>query len=167
MGVSASRPIEGHANLRVFFEEALGEDSAELVRRLDQHAGREPGAWEGSWMEHVATLHGLAGRCLELNRRRRAKCSELVPALEAIRAEAEAGRGASYPDEFVCPISFELMRDPVSDAEGNTYDRACIELWLRDKDVSPLTGCVLAHKNLVPNRALKKLIDDSLDAVDA
>ena len=26
---------------------------------------------------------------------------------------------------------------------------ACIELWLRDKDVSPLTGCVLKNKNLV------------------
>ena len=49
----------------------------------------------------------------------------------------------------------------IHDAEGNTYDRACIEDWLSSNDVSPLTGCVLEHKKLVPNRSLKNLIDEA------
>ena len=66
-----------------------------------------------------------------------------------------------FPDEFYCPISFEVMEDPVSDAEGNTYECSVIEQWLALHDVSPLSNAPLAHKNLVPNRALKKLIEEA------
>ena len=66
-----------------------------------------------------------------------------------------------FPDEFYCPISFEVMDDPVSDAEGNTYERRVIEQWLASHDVSPLSNAPLAHKHLAPNRALKKLIEEA------
>lgn len=31
-----------------------------------------------------------------------------------------------FPDEFCCPISLDLMRDPVIVASGHTYDRSSI-----------------------------------------
>ena len=39
------------------------------------------------------------------------------------------------------------------------YERASIESWLKDHDTSPLTNETLSSKLLVPNRALKSLID--------
>ncbi|KAI4354453.1 hypothetical protein L6164_003313 [Bauhinia variegata] len=34
------------------------------------------------------------------------------------------------PDEFRCPVSLELMKDPVIISTGQTYERGCIKNWL-------------------------------------
>ena len=48
------------------------------------------------------------------------------------------------PTEYFCPITQELMFDPVSTADGHTYERAAIKRWLsKGKRTSPLTGAVL------------------------
>ncbi|PKU81238.1 U-box domain-containing protein 21 [Dendrobium catenatum] len=36
----------------------------------------------------------------------------------------------SIPSHFICPISLDLMQDPVTLPSGITYDRRTIELWL-------------------------------------
>jgi hypothetical protein len=33
--------------------------------------------------------------------------------------------------DYLCPISFELMRDPVLADDGHSYERACIQAWFR------------------------------------
>jgi hypothetical protein len=38
---------------------------------------------------------------------------------------------AEPPIEYKCPISCDIMVDPVVASDGWTYDRACIESWLR------------------------------------
>lgn len=63
-------------------------------------------------------------------------------------------------DEFVCPITRELMRDPVIAADGHTYDREGIEQWLLQHQTSPKTGLQMDSKNLIPNITLRKLIRD-------
>ena len=63
-----------------------------------------------------------------------------------------------HPDLFVCPISLELMTDPVLTADGHTYQRESIETWLTQHQTSPLTGLPLPHRNLVSNFALKAMI---------
>ena len=50
-----------------------------------------------------------------------------------------------------CPISLTRMVDPVVAADGYTYDRASIEVWLQRSDTSPMTNERLVNKNLVPN----------------
>ncbi|CAK9319808.1 unnamed protein product [Citrullus colocynthis] len=63
------------------------------------------------------------------------------------------------PADFRCPISLDLMQDPVVVATGHTYDRAAITLWIESgHNTCPKTGQTLAHTNLIPNRALKNLI---------
>ena len=53
------------------------------------------------------------------------------------------------------------MCDPVSTADGHTYERAAIERWLsKGKRTSPLTGAVLESTALIPNHALRKLIEE-------
>lgn len=66
---------------------------------------------------------------------------------------------AVVPSDFRCPISLDLMRDPVVVATGQTYDRESIKMWIESGHAScPKTGQTLAHTNLIPNLALKNLI---------
>ncbi|KQK05759.1 U-box domain-containing protein 16 [Brachypodium distachyon] len=63
------------------------------------------------------------------------------------------------PLDFRCPISLDLMRDPVVSASGQTYDRESITRWFGSgKSTCPKTGQVLTSLELVPNKALKNLI---------
>ncbi|KAE8124190.1 hypothetical protein FH972_019096 [Carpinus fangiana] len=63
------------------------------------------------------------------------------------------------PHDFRCPISLELMTDPVTVSTGQTYDRSSIEKWLRAGNMlCPKTGEKLRSKELVPNSTLRKLI---------
>ena len=61
------------------------------------------------------------------------------------------------PDELLCPITAELMTDPVVTADGHTYDREAIEVWLQRKGTSPMTGEPLPHKTLTPNHVVRGL----------
>lgn len=61
------------------------------------------------------------------------------------------------PREFLCPISYEIMKEPTITMSGNTYDRENIEKWLVNKKTDPLTNNVISS-NLVPNTILKKII---------
>ncbi|KAL5710086.1 E3 ubiquitin-protein ligase pub1 [Ranunculus cassubicifolius] len=65
----------------------------------------------------------------------------------------------TIPDEYRCPISLELMRDPVIVASGHTYDRNSIAQWINSGHHScPKSGQKLIHMALIPNYALKSLI---------
>jgi hypothetical protein len=71
------------------------------------------------------------------------------------------GRSAEVvPDEFLCPITLEIMTDPVVIASGNTFERDVISEWLENHDTDPITNAELENKKLIPNIALKKQITD-------
>jgi tetratricopeptide (TPR) repeat protein len=66
------------------------------------------------------------------------------------------------PDMF-CPITMEVMRDPVVAEDGHSYERLAIELWLvTNHHTSPLTNQPLRNLQLVPNHTLKKCIQFAL-----
>ena len=58
----------------------------------------------------------------------------------------------------ICPITQDVMEDPVVCADGHSYERAAITQWLLARDTSPCTNAPLQHKNVVPNHALRNLI---------
>ncbi|CAH8383787.1 unnamed protein product [Eruca vesicaria subsp. sativa] len=68
------------------------------------------------------------------------------------------------PEDYICPISMDIMRDPHVAADGFTYEYEFIRKWLIDenKNTSPNTGATLAHRNLTPNFTLRSLINDWL-----
>lgn len=59
---------------------------------------------------------------------------------------------------MICPISRILIMAPVVAADGNTYERHCIEEWFSNHDTSPMTGAILQNKNLVSNSMAKSQI---------
>eukprot|EP01028_Stygiella_incarcerata_P014414 TRINITY_DN954_c1_g1_i1.p1 TRINITY_DN954_c1_g1~~TRINITY_DN954_c1_g1_i1.p1 ORF type:complete len:632 (+),score=154.74 TRINITY_DN954_c1_g1_i1:87-1982(+) len=64
----------------------------------------------------------------------------------------------NVPSHFLCPISLEMMTDPVVCADGHTYSRASIMRWLKENDRSPMTGEQLPHSFLTPNFTLRSMI---------
>ncbi len=71
---------------------------------------------------------------------------------------------SSIPDEWFCPISRELMTDPVIGPDGITYERAHIERWLASNSTSPMTREAMPAGSLIPNIALKHTIASYLAA---
>ncbi|XP_074295748.1 U-box domain-containing protein 6-like [Silene latifolia] len=63
------------------------------------------------------------------------------------------------PEELRCPISLQLMYDPVIIASGQTYERVCIEKWFSDgHNTCPKSQQKLSHLCLTPNYCVKGLI---------
>ena len=61
-------------------------------------------------------------------------------------------------DGFLCPITFDLMEDPVTAPSGNSYERSAIEKAIDLHGREPLTQAPLRKDQLNPNRALKTAI---------
>lgn len=71
----------------------------------------------------------------------------------------EDAKGVSIPADFRCPLSLELMSDPVIIASGQTYERTYIQQWLDQGNTTcPKTREPLSHLNLIPNYIVKAFI---------
>ncbi|XP_076914075.1 U-box domain-containing protein 11-like [Bidens hawaiensis] len=63
------------------------------------------------------------------------------------------------PVDFLCPISLELMRDPVIVSTGQTYERSYIQRWIDCGNTTcPKTQQKLQNITLTPNYVLRSLI---------
>ena len=71
------------------------------------------------------------------------------------------------PREFYCPITGDLMVDPVSDPNGNSYEKDSIIKWLSKNETSPITRDPLNSSQLVDNKALKRSIDEIRGKISA
>ncbi|KAI5062500.1 hypothetical protein GOP47_0023039, partial [Adiantum capillus-veneris] len=64
---------------------------------------------------------------------------------------------------FICPITKDVMKDPVQIASGQTYERHAIERWFVDGHTRCPTGVELANTNMKSNIALKQSIAEWKD----
>ncbi|KAL4586188.1 hypothetical protein LXL04_010820 [Taraxacum kok-saghyz] len=64
---------------------------------------------------------------------------------------------------FYCPITREVMIDPVETSSGHTFERTAIEKWLSDSTSCPLTGIPLDNLTLRSNRTLRQSIEEWKD----
>ena len=63
------------------------------------------------------------------------------------------------PEDLICPITQEIMENPVVAADGHSYEQSEILEWLqKGKKVSPLTGEPLKHDTLIENHRLRAII---------
>lgn len=65
---------------------------------------------------------------------------------------------ATPPSFMLCPISLDLMQDPVVAADGHSYERCYIQRWMLQSMASPKNNERLAATWLVPNHNLRKAI---------
>jgi len=65
------------------------------------------------------------------------------------------------PTSFKCPITHEVMRDPVMTQDGNVYERDAIQEWFRrGHRTSPVTGAELTNLALLPEVPLRRAIEE-------
>ena len=102
----------------------------------------------------VTAALSKASTCLhEIETRERWKAQRVAAGVDHLMRDR--------PPEHICPITHEVMKDPVTDASGATAERAAMERWLAaNAKTSPLFNVRLNHKKLNPNNALKSLIQD-------
>ncbi|XP_021809785.1 U-box domain-containing protein 18 [Prunus avium] len=126
------------------------------VKFLDSEIGVENLTEEKREAGFLSSLKGLMCYCRcvlfnvvdgERGRRSETKCSS-SEVLNRLNVE-----------DFRCPISLEIMVDPVTIGTGHSYDRSSIMKWFRaGSPICPKTGEKLKNTEVVPNLALKRLI---------
>ena len=74
-------------------------------------------------------------------------------------SESTSEPDITIPPEFQCPISIDLMKDPVIISTGITYDRTSIEKWIDSgNNTCPVTNTVLTTFDQIPNHTIRKMI---------
>ncbi len=75
------------------------------------------------------------------------------------KAQSAAVAQPEPPTEFFCPITQDILQDPVVLTDGFSYERQAVVDWLSRRMISPVTGKPVANA-LMPNTVLKVLIND-------
>jgi hypothetical protein len=70
------------------------------------------------------------------------------------------------PSLPICPITGEIMKEPVTTPDGNTYEKEAILQWLHNHNTEPQTRNPLYVNQLIPNRALKVLYENYISTID-
>jgi U-box domain len=66
---------------------------------------------------------------------------------------------SNAPDEFTCPLTLELMINPVVNRQGKCYERAALVKWLAQPNATcPLTRQPIQLSEFIPNAKLQKRI---------
>lgn len=72
--------------------------------------------------------------------------------------------GVQIPDEFICPITFDVMTDPVANIHSqHRFERTAILEWLQQKATNPSTTLPLCSDDLRRDFKLKRKIDNFIE----
>ncbi|XP_010523754.1 PREDICTED: U-box domain-containing protein 33 isoform X2 [Tarenaya hassleriana] len=164
-GIILLRLLTGRPALRITNEVKYALESGKLSSLLDPLAGDWP-------FVQAEQLARLALRCCEtVSENRPDLGTEVWRILEPMRASSGSSSFHLGPNNhhqiappyFICPVFQEVMQDPHVAADGFTYEAEAIRAWLDSgNDTSPMTNAKLSHTSLVPNHALRSVIQEWL-----
>ncbi|GLC46283.1 hypothetical protein PLESTM_001853700 [Pleodorina starrii] len=126
----------------------------------------------GPWPAAEATAFAdLALRCVAYSRQDRPDLRTVIlPTLMQLKQRAtqlyphphhqqqQPTEKDGLPPMYLCPITQDVMVEPVVAADGYTYERLAISEWMLRARTSPMTNLPLEHTNLVDNRTLRSAI---------
>jgi len=124
----------------------------DYIEPRGRHAADEPGGQRGRF--GVEWPRGQ-GKSL-------AHGAESQESEEIARLSNLCSSSTNIPKAFLCPISHDVMQDPVVAGDGHTYDRSSISQWLLRSSKSPMTGEILENNSLLPNFTLRSMIKEHL-----
>ncbi|EYU42001.1 hypothetical protein MIMGU_mgv1a002394mg [Erythranthe guttata] len=143
--------VPDHSKLSDIFERLNLNDSAGCTAEIENLEDEIQNQNDDKSKADAVALIGLV---------RYAKCvlyGASTPRITTRRQKSTAE--VNCPADFRCPISLDLMRDPVVVSTGQTYDRSSINLWVESGHATcPKTGQTLSHTHFIPNLALKNMI---------
>uniref|UniRef100_A0A0D6QWD0 RING-type E3 ubiquitin transferase n=1 Tax=Araucaria cunninghamii TaxID=56994 RepID=A0A0D6QWD0_ARACU len=133
-----------------------GRDCRDEIQHLEEEISDQSNGGKEVPVSLINSLISLVRYC---------KCvlfgvAEIVsPSVEKFSNAENSEEAYAVPDDFRCPISLDLMRDPVIVSTGQTYDRFSITRWIDEgHSTCPKSGLALSHTNVIPNYALRNLI---------
>mmetsp|Transcript_107062 Transcript_107062/g.207484 ORF Transcript_107062/g.207484 Transcript_107062/m.207484 type:complete len:147 (+) Transcript_107062:194-634(+) len=86
-----------------------------------------------------------------------AQPASVAPGTSAYPATAPV---MAVPISFKCPLTGQVMRDPVATCDGQVFERIAIESWFRHGHrTSPMTGIELEVFTVTPQLALHAAIE--------
>lgn len=131
----------------------------------------QPAGWAEHIGEHDSTVNNVASKSSSSSSVGGSSSSCGNRKSPSKRSEVESNRvppAVPFPDDvtlgILCPITLDVMRDPVFAADGETYERAAIvshfaSLKEAGKPIkSPMTNQVVDPSILIPNRAMFRLL---------
>lgn len=78
--------------------------------------------------------------------------NKLVQFANEVKNSVEEQIEIDFPDEFLDPITYTVMSDPVKLPTGMTVDRSSILTHLMSKSTDPFTNQPLTEADLVPGK---------------
>ncbi|XP_073039547.1 U-box domain-containing protein 44-like [Primulina eburnea] len=107
---------------------------------------------EALWMEQIIVLLGNADIVTTPKEKK----------IKYFTKRDSLGRQQLEPlQSFYCPITGDVMVDPVETFSGQTFEREAIEKWLEEGNhFCPLTKTSLSKSSLRPNRRLRESIEE-------
>lgn len=101
---------------------------------------------------------------LELNEEQTERMIKEIRWLRKTELYVEKPVDTDIPYEYLCPITHEIMREPVTCSDGFTYERSAIMEWfMSGKFTSPMTNDVLTSTDYTYNIELRNAIQSFLD----
>lgn len=132
--------------------------------QLRNYLQRNPAAFNFAPTEDIASVERIIICADKLH----VQCEQWRRQLERLRMrETQRRRLASVgvndmsqPDAFCCPLTMEVMDDPVVASDGHTYERKALQRVFETSKISPLTRETLNTHIAIPNINLRKRIRD-------
>lgn len=121
-------------------------------------------AWYTSLNKFYSSLKGVEkGVCSKIETSL-AELEKIAKQMDQLRIQIEQLTAKSIPNEFYCPITLDLMEEPVLAEDGKNYERSAIEGWIKSQNpekpiLSPVTRAKISLVGLKDNIPLKKLIE--------
>ena len=92
---------------------------------------------------------------------KRARDAAAIGLTEDASPEKQQNVAALVAEELICPITHELLIEPVTTEDGKVYERAAIELWFETREgdpTSPMTNTVIGTQ-LTPAPQIRNRIE--------
>jgi hypothetical protein len=148
--------------LLIISRKMRGRHSAAIALR--PHLRQHPKDFRFHNTENLVTLRKIVamGKLLQVDTTPwELKTNAIQRAAEQAVLLEEAGLAdLPHPDGFTCPVTLEVMQDPVVASDGHSYERSSLVRILESTGVSPLTRENLNGRIVVPNINLRKRIRD-------
>lgn len=104
-------------------------------------------------------LWRLIERCWDQNPLKRPSFADIK---QILKKESHVFFLADIPGDIVCPITMEIMKEPVVSTSGYSFEKSAIERHLSTSQIDPITRVACKIADLRPNHALKRRIEEFL-----
>jgi hypothetical protein len=144
----------------LFFDETIFSNNQNILQTIQQVIDLEMKEFQEDFTEFRRQQHQHS---LSLRPPQRCRLEGRQGKQQQQHEGEEGEEEEECPFSYLCPISLEVMRDPVMACDGHSYERESILKWFETNNhTSPVTNLPLPSQILIENHTLKSAIEEYL-----